>query len=82
MENTTIETDEKRFNDKIDKFKDHVQYRWLRRYADDALWWQKNFGMLQIKADDFIERILIASENDIEDWLNGKHRLEWKMIRN
>ena len=72
---------EKRFNEKIDNFKNHEKYDWLRQYADDALRWQGNFGLLQIKADDFIERILAATEDIIEEWLDGKNQLEWKLIK-
>lgn len=37
---TTNEWREKRykvFNEKIDSFKEHEKYSWLRQYADDAL---------------------------------------------
>ncbi len=39
-------------------------------------------GFYQIKAEDFIDRIISASLNYIEDWLNGKNQLEWSGIEN
>lgn len=66
------------FNTKIDHFKDHPKYGWLRKYADDALNWTENFGYLQIKAEDFIERIERMPLEYIRDWLDGKNQLEWK----
>lgn len=45
------------FNEKIDSFKGHEKYSWLRQYADDALKWNEMSGYLMVKAEDFIERI-------------------------
>jgi len=72
---------EKKFNNKIDYFKNHSKYEWLRRYADDALKWNTMCGFYQIKAEDFIERIIAAPLEYIEDWLNGKNQLEWDGIK-
>lgn len=71
---------EEKFNNKIDSFKEHPKYEWLRKYADDALRWNTMCGFYQIKAEDFIERIIAASTEYIEDWLNGKNQLEWAGI--
>lgn len=71
---------EEKFNKKIDSFKEHPKYEWLRKYADDALRWNTMCGFYQIKAEDFIERIIAASTECIEDWLNGKNQLEWTRI--
>lgn len=69
------------FNTKIDHFKDHPKYERLRQYADEALNWNENYGLLQIKAEDFIERIEQMPLEYIRDWLDGKNRLEWKEVQ-
>lgn len=38
-------------------------------------------GFYQIKAEDFIERIVAAPLEYIEDWLNGNNQLEWSGIK-
>lgn len=68
----------KSFNEKIDYFKDHKGYEWLRKYADDAIRWNEMSGYYQIKAEDFIKRIEIMPLNYIRDWIDGKNQLEWK----
>ena len=69
---------ERKFNEKIDSFKNRSEYdEWLRRYADDALRFHTSFGYLAIKAKDFINRIISKPESYIEDWLDGKNQLEW-----
>lgn len=68
----------KSFNEKIDHFKDHKKYEWLRKYADDAIGWNEMEGYYQIKAEDFIKRIEMMPLNYIRDWLDGKNQLEWK----
>lgn len=65
------------FNEKIDSFKCHEKYEWLRQYADDAIRWNTMAGYLQIKAEDFIKRIENMPLTYINDWLNGKNKLEW-----
>ena len=78
---TTNEWREKRyklFKEKIDSFKCHKKYSWLREYADDALKWNEMSGYLMIKAEDFIERIEKMPLDYIKDWLDGKNQLEWK----
>lgn len=78
---TTNEWQEKRykvFNEKIDSFKKHEKYSWLRQYADDALKWNEMSGYLMVKAEDFIERIEKMPLDYIKDWLSGKNQLEWK----
>lgn len=67
-----------KFNEKIDFFKAHPKYEWLRKFADDAINWNENHGILQIKAEDFIERIEKMPLEYIRDWLDGKNQLEWK----
>lgn len=32
------------FNEKIDYFKNHEKYKWLRKYADEAIVWNEGFG--------------------------------------
>ena len=49
----------KLFNEKIDSFKEHKAYNeWLRKYADDAIFWNEMSGYLMIKAEDFIIQAL------------------------
>lgn len=67
----------KLFNEKIDSFKNHFKYTWLRQYADEAIHWNEMTGYLQIKATDFIKRIEQMSLDYISDWLDGKNQLEW-----
>lgn len=69
------------FNQKIDHFKGHEKYGWLRKYADDALRWESCCGFYQIKAEDFIKRIEAAPLDLIAAWLNGENKLEWKLIK-
>lgn len=71
---------ETKFNDKINYFANHPKYEWFRKYADDALTWYTMCGFYQIKAEDFIKRIVAAPLNYIEDWLDGKNQLEWSGI--
>lgn len=68
----------KAFNEKINSLKNHKKYDWLRKYADDALKWDTMCGFYQIKAEDFINRIIAMPIYYIEAWLNGKNNLEWK----
>lgn len=68
----------KKFNEKINHFVNHPKYGWLRKYADDAITWDTMCGYLQIKAEDFIERIIKMPLEYIADWLDGKNQLEWK----
>lgn len=68
---------EKDFNNKIDYFKDHEKYEWLRRYADDALRFHIMYGFYAIKAQDFMKRIVAMDLDYIKDWLDGKNQLEW-----
>ena len=63
------------FNEHIDAFKGHPRYEWLRKYADDAMFYNEGGGYSMIVAADFIERI---EENPIENiraWLNGERPL-------
>lgn len=66
------------FNKKIDSFKNRADYKWLRQYADEAIKWNEMTGYFQIKAEDFIRRIEKMPLSYIENWLNGKNKLEWK----
>ena len=66
------------FNEKIDSFKEHKKYSWLRQYADDAMRCNEGTGFLMIKGADFIERIECMPLDYIKDWLDGKNELEWK----
>lgn len=68
----------KLFNDKIDSFKNHPKYNWLRRYADDAMSANEDFGYRQIAGADFIDRIESMPSDYIKDWLDNKNQLEWR----
>lgn len=70
----------KLFNEKINHFKNHSKYEWLRKYADDAIQCNEGSGYLLIKANDFIKRIENASLKYISDWLENKNQLEWSGI--
>lgn len=69
------------FNEKINSFKDHEKYAWLRKYADDAIVYNEGYGFLMVKGEDFIKRIEQASLDYIRDWLDGKNQLEWAGIQ-
>lgn len=71
----------KEFEEKIEHFKEHEKYGWLRKYADDAKKYNEGFGYWMIKAEDFIKRIESAPVSVIQDWLEGKSQLEWEIIR-
>ena len=66
------------FNEKIDSFKGHEKYSWLRKYADEAIVYNEGSGFLMIKAEDFIERIEKMPLDYIKGWLDGENELEWK----
>lgn len=66
------------FNNKIDSFKNHNKYTWLRQYANDAIHWNEMSGYLMIKAEDFIKRIEKMPIEYIREWLDNKNKLEWK----
>ena len=68
---------EKAFNDKINAFKNHSKYNWLREYSDTAIANHTGAGFLQIRAADFMDRIIAMPINYIEDWLDGKNELQW-----
>lgn len=68
---------EKSFNEKIDSFKEHPQYEWLRQYANYALQFYIGNGYLAIKAIDFMDRIIQKPIGYIRDWLDNKNELEW-----
>lgn len=65
------------FNAKIDAFRDHPKYEWLRKYANDAMVWNEGFGFLMVKGEDFIKRIESMDVAFIQDWLDGKNGLKW-----
>lgn len=79
-DNTAREKRINLFNQKIDYFVQHSKYEWLRKYSDEALHWDTCAGFYQIKAADFIDRIINASIDYIRDWLDGKNNLEWAGI--
>ena len=70
-----------KFNRKINHFKEHPKFEWLRKYSDDAISHYDTVGYYQIKADDFINRIIAADLQLIQDWLDGKNQLEWNLIK-
>ena len=67
----------KLFNEKINHFKDHSKYEWLRKYADDAMNANEGFGYMAIKGADFIKRIEQMPLWYIEQWLNHENDLSW-----
>ncbi len=79
MKNRVREEKFGKFNDKINSLEKHPRYGFLRKYADDAIRYYDNFGtpILQIKAEDFVNRIIAFDEKYISDWLDGKNKLEW-----
>ncbi len=77
MNNSHQNNYEKSFNEKIDNFRNHPKYAWLRQYANEALSWHTCFGYFAIKAIDFIDRINAKPLDYIQDWLDGKNKLEW-----
>jgi hypothetical protein len=72
MDNSALLSYEKSFNDKIDACRDHPRYTWLRKYANDAISFHTGFGYYQIKAADFMDKIIAMSVREIIDWLDGK----------
>lgn len=68
----------KLFNEKIDSFKNHEKYPWLRDFADEAKSLNEGDGYFAIAAQDFIERIEKMPLEYIRDWLDGKNKLEWR----
>lgn len=72
-----IKVYEKRFNEKIDCFKNHPKYAQLRKSADEAIRWHTCFGLDAIHAQDFMDRIIKMPLAYIEDWLNNKNALDW-----
>ena len=82
MNTRACEIYEKQFNDKIDALKDHPKYEWLRKYSNEALNYHTEVGYFQIKAADFMNRIISAPIEYIRDWLDGKNKLEWSGIKN
>ena len=66
------------FNEKIDSFKDHDKYSWLRKYADDAMYHNEGGGHSMIVAEDFIKRIEKMPIDYILGWLDGENQLEWQ----
>ena len=60
--------------------KEHPKYGWLRKYADDAIYYNEGSGYLMIKAEDFIKRIEEMPLDYIRDWLDGKNQLEWEGV--
>lgn len=69
---------EETFNKKIDLFKEHSKYPWLRKEADTALSNRSGFGLPVIISDDFMDRIVAMPKEYIQDWLDGKNKLEWR----
>lgn len=68
----------KLFNEKIDSFREHPRYEWLRENANYAMRANEGYGYSMIAGADFIERIEKMPLDYIKDWLDGKNKLEWK----
>ena len=69
------------FESKIEAFRGHPKYEWLRKYANDAKFYNEGSGYWMIKAENFIERIEQADREYISNWLKSKNQLEWAEIR-
>lgn len=69
---------EKIFNEKIDYFSKHEKYETLRKNADKILNLNGGFGYESIAAADFMDRIVAMPLDYIQDWLDGKNKLEWR----
>ena len=66
------------FNSKIDKFKEHSRYEWLKEQAEKAVTWNSGgCGWESIYANDFMHRIITLPTAYITEWLDGKNQLEW-----
>lgn len=76
VDKTALKNYENTFNTKIDSFKNHKKYKWLRKYADDVLRHHGDYGFLGIKAKDFMDRINKMQLEYIQDWLDDKNQLE------
>ena len=72
-----IKVYEKRFNEKIDYFKNHSKYATLRKSADEALKYHTGYGLDAIHAQDFMDRIIKMPLDYIQEWLDGKNSLQW-----
>ena len=68
---------EKRFNEKVDSFKDHPKYATLRKSADEALKYHTGYGLKAIRSQDFMHRIVKMPLIYIREWMDGKNSLEW-----
>lgn len=66
------------FNKKIDHFSKHKGYEALRKNADKALSLYAGFGLESIIYTDFMDRIIAMPLEYIQDWLDGKNKLEWR----
>lgn len=71
---------EEEFNKKIDYFKFHKRYQWLRKTADDALSLHTGFGANAIVAQDFMDRIVAMPLSYIHGFLDDKNHLEWTPV--
>lgn len=65
------------FENKVEKFKDHPKYEWLKEQAGKAITFNCACGLQAIKANDFMERIITLPTAYITEWLDGKNQLEW-----
>lgn len=65
------------FNNKVEKFKEHSKYEWLKEQAEKAIAFNCGCGLQAIKANDFMERIITLPTAHITEWLNGRNQLEW-----
>lgn len=72
-----IKVYEKRFNDKINHFKNHPHYGILRKSADEAIRYHTGYGLDAIHAQDFMNRIIKMPLQYIQEWLDGNNALEW-----
>lgn len=69
---------EKTFNEKIDSFKGHKNYAWLRKQADIALLNHTGVGIEAIRSGNFMDRINTMPKEYIQDWLDDKNQLQWR----
>lgn len=65
------------FQRKIEVFKNHSKYDWLKKQADEAIIHNTYCGIESIIANDFMKRIITLPRAHITEWLNGSNELEW-----
>lgn len=73
----SMETHEKLFIDKVERFKDDEKYLNLKGYAEEALRIHKRQEQNRLWAMDFMDKIIIMPESRIRAWLNNEGSLTY-----